>query len=96
METNIRELPLQERSRQRVEMVVEATKIVLVEKGYSDLTLAAVCDQADIKQTSIYRYWPIMTGRKPTACWRRNACMTRAALLARKAQRLIRTAQAMR
>lgn len=58
METNIRELPLQERSRQRVEMVVEATKIVLVEKGYSDLTLAAVCDQADIKQTSIYRYWP--------------------------------------
>jgi AcrR family transcriptional regulator len=58
METNIRELPLQERSRQRVEMVVEATKIVLVEKGYSDLTLAAVCDQANVKQTSIYRYWP--------------------------------------
>ena len=58
METNIRELPLQERSRQRVEMVVEATKIVLVEKGYSDLTLAAVCEQADVKQTSIYRYWP--------------------------------------
>lgn len=58
MELNIRELPLQERSRQRVEMVVEATKTILQESGYSELTLSAVCEQAKIKQTSIYRYWP--------------------------------------
>lgn len=53
-----RENPQQLRSRERVSLVLGATKKILAEDGYSKLTLAAVCDQAGIKQTSIYRYWP--------------------------------------
>ena len=53
-----RENPRQLRSRERVELVLSATKKILAEQGYSKLTLAAVCDIANVKQTSIYRYWP--------------------------------------
>jgi len=53
-----RENPQQMRSRERVEIVLSATKKILAEEGYSKLTLSAVCEIAGVKQTSIYRYWP--------------------------------------
>lgn len=53
-----RENPQQLRSRERVNVVLAATKKILAEDGYSKLTLSAVCEIAGVKQTSIYRYWP--------------------------------------
>lgn len=58
MSEAVREVPLQSRARERVDKVIEATKEIIVEEGYSDLTLSLVCKRAGIKQTSIYRYWP--------------------------------------
>ena len=56
-----RENPQQFRSKERVEIVLRAARDVLAERGYGGLTLSAVCERADIKQTSIYRYWPNRT-----------------------------------
>ena len=53
-----RENPQQMRSRERVETVLKATQEIIAERGYSALSLSAVCERANIKQTSIYRYWP--------------------------------------
>lgn len=58
MSEAVREVPLQSRARERVDKVIEATKEIIVEEGYSELTLSLVCKRAGIKQTSIYRYWP--------------------------------------
>jgi AcrR family transcriptional regulator len=56
-----RENPQQFRAKERVELVLRAARDVLAERGYGGLTLSAVCERADIKQTSIYRYWPNRT-----------------------------------
>lgn len=53
-----RESPQQLRAKERVELVLRAAREILGERGYSSMTLSAVCERADIKQTSIYRYWP--------------------------------------
>jgi AcrR family transcriptional regulator len=58
MTSQPREMPLQERARERVSLVLGATKHILGESGYHGLTLSAICAHAQIKQTSIYRYWP--------------------------------------
>lgn len=54
-------IPQQSRSRERVELVLQAAKEIMAERGYGGLTLSAVCDRANVKQTSIYRYWPNQT-----------------------------------
>ena len=56
-----RENPQQLRAKERVDLVLRTTKDILAERGYSGLTLSAVCERAKIKQTSIYRYWPNQT-----------------------------------
>lgn len=56
-----RENPQQLRAKERVDLVLRTTKVILAERGYSGLTLSAVCERAKIKQTSIYRYWPNQT-----------------------------------
>ena len=53
-----RENPQQMRSRERVETVLKAAQEIIAERGYGGLSLSAVCERANIKQTSIYRYWP--------------------------------------
>jgi AcrR family transcriptional regulator len=53
-----RENPQQYRAKERVELVLRATQEIMAERGYSGTTLSAVCERANIKQTSIYRYWP--------------------------------------
>lgn len=56
-----RENPQQLRAKERVDLVLRTTQDILAERGYSGLTLSAVCERAKIKQTSIYRYWPNQT-----------------------------------
>lgn len=56
-----RDHPKQLRAKERVDLVLRATQEILAERGYSALTLSAVCERANIKQTSIYRYWPNQT-----------------------------------
>lgn len=53
-----RESPQQVRAKERVDLVLKAAQEIMAERGYGGLTLSAVCDRANIKQTSIYRYWP--------------------------------------
>ncbi|MGI9396291.1 MAG: TetR/AcrR family transcriptional regulator [Paracoccaceae bacterium] len=54
-------IPQQSRSKERVDLVLQAAKEIMAERGYGGLTLSAVCDRANVKQTSIYRYWPNQT-----------------------------------
>jgi len=56
--TDSRESPQQLRAKERVDLVLKATQEIMAERGYGGLTLSAVCERANIKQTSIYRYWP--------------------------------------
>lgn len=53
-----RENPQQIRAKERVDLVLRAAQEIMAERGYGGLTLSAVCERANIKQTSIYRYWP--------------------------------------
>lgn len=53
-----RENPQQLRAKERVDLVLRAAQEIMAERGYGGLTLSAVCERANIKQTSIYRYWP--------------------------------------
>lgn len=53
-----RENPQQMRAKERVDLVLKAAQEIMAERGYGALTLSAVCERANIKQTSIYRYWP--------------------------------------
>lgn len=56
-----REKPQQLRAKERVDLVLHAAQEILAERGYGGMTLSAVCERANIKQTSIYRYWPNQT-----------------------------------
>lgn len=56
-----RENPQQLRAKERVDLVLRAAQEIMAERGYGGLTLSAVCERANIKQTSIYRYWPNQT-----------------------------------
>lgn len=56
-----RENPQQLRAKERVDLVLHAAQEILAERGYGGMTLSAVCERANIKQTSIYRYWPNQT-----------------------------------
>ena len=56
-----RENPQQIRAKERVDLVLRAAQEIMAERGYGGLTLSAVCERANIKQTSIYRYWPNQT-----------------------------------
>ena len=56
-----RESPKQIRAKERVDLVLRAAQEIMAERGYGGLTLSAVCERANIKQTSIYRYWPNQT-----------------------------------
>ena len=58
MMVSSRENPQQVRAKERVDLVIKAAQEIMAERGYSGLSLSAVCERANIKQTSIYRYWP--------------------------------------
>jgi AcrR family transcriptional regulator len=53
--------PTQLRSRERVEAVFEATRVLLREGGIERCTVAAIAAQANITPASLYRYFPDAT-----------------------------------
>jgi len=53
-----RKSPAQSRSKERVAKILDAAAQVMAEKGYDGTTLREVANQAGVKQTSMYRYWP--------------------------------------
>ena len=58
MIANARTRPSQLRSRERVTKILDAAAEVMVERGYDGATLREIATRADVKQTSMYRYWP--------------------------------------
>lgn len=53
-----RPVPSQERSRQRVESIVNATLALLRRGGVEQCTVAAISAEANISPASLYRYFP--------------------------------------
>lgn len=55
---NPRKSPLQQRSRERVERILEATRTILREHGASALTTSRIAEQAGVPVGSVYQYFP--------------------------------------
>lgn len=53
-----RKLPVQARSRKRVETILKATAAILVESGHEALTAVGIAEKANIPVASIYQYFP--------------------------------------
>ena len=53
-----RKLPVQARSRKRVETILEATSSILVNSGHESLTAVGIAEKAEIPVASIYQYFP--------------------------------------
>lgn len=53
-----RKLPVQARSRKRVETILNATAAILVESGHEALTVVGIAEKAGIPVASIYQYFP--------------------------------------
>ena len=50
--------PSQERSQKRVQSILEAAKILLIEEGYEEMSIQKLSRKAKITAPSIYRYFP--------------------------------------
>jgi AcrR family transcriptional regulator len=61
LEPVFRPQPTQQRSRERVDAIYEATRVLLREGGVERCTIAAIAAQAEITPASIYRYFPDAT-----------------------------------
>lgn len=53
-----RKLPVQNRSKKRVETILEVTAQLLVEDGYDTLTAVGIAEKANIPVASLYQYYP--------------------------------------
>jgi len=53
-----RRVPLQERSRQRVERILDAAADIFVEKGYDGATTEEIADRAGTSIGSLYQFFP--------------------------------------
>jgi len=53
-----RRQPSQERSRQRVEVILDAVSGILVKKGFSALTTTAIAAEAGVPIGSLYQFFP--------------------------------------
>src|SRR3954447_17818634 len=53
-----RRVPAQERSRQRVERILESAANVFAEEGYEAATMEAIADRAETSIGSIYQFFP--------------------------------------
>ena len=53
-----RKLPVQARSRKRVETILDATSSILVTSGHEALTAVGIAEKAGIPVASIYQYFP--------------------------------------
>lgn len=55
--THLRHVPKQQRSRDRVEKILEATAEIVAWKGVSELSLRTVAIRSGVPETSVYRYF---------------------------------------
>ncbi|MGI9282029.1 MAG: TetR/AcrR family transcriptional regulator [Endozoicomonas sp.] len=53
-----RKLPVQSRSKKRVESILEVTAALLIEGGYESLTAVGIAERAGIPVASLYQYYP--------------------------------------
>jgi AcrR family transcriptional regulator len=53
-----RRVPTQERSKKRVESILDAAAQIFVEMGYDNATVDAIADRADTSVGSIYQFFP--------------------------------------
>lgn len=53
-----RKLPVQSRSKKRVETILDVTAQLLVESGYDCLTAVGIAEKANIPVASLYQYYP--------------------------------------
>jgi AcrR family transcriptional regulator len=53
-----RKIPSQDRSRQRVNLILETARLILREQGLNSFTTAAIAKRAEIPVGSIYQYYP--------------------------------------
>ena len=53
-----RKIPSQNRSRQRVNLILETARLILREQGLNSFTTAAIAKRAEIPVGSIYQYYP--------------------------------------
>jgi AcrR family transcriptional regulator len=54
----MRSLPQQERARQAVDRILEATGQLLDESGFESLTTTAIAERAEVNIATLYRYFP--------------------------------------
>ncbi|MEM9102848.1 MAG: TetR/AcrR family transcriptional regulator [Pseudomonadota bacterium] len=54
----MRKQPEQSRSKNRVTEIMNATKVLIVERGIDGFTMKDIADQAEMKPTALYRYFP--------------------------------------
>jgi len=57
-EKPLRHMPRQERSRQRVDLILDTAATLFVEIGYEPTTTNAIAERAGISIGSLYRYFP--------------------------------------
>ena len=55
---NDRRQPAQERSRKRVDAILQAAKELISEKGSAQLKIHEIAERADVTPASIYQYFP--------------------------------------
>lgn len=53
-----RKTPSQTRSRERVQLIMEATRELLRDQGFADITTTAIAHRAAIPVSSLYQYFP--------------------------------------
>ncbi len=53
-----RKTPSQARSRERVQLIMEATRQLLRDQGFADITTTAIARRASIPVSSLYQYFP--------------------------------------
>jgi AcrR family transcriptional regulator len=58
VESRMRSLPQQERARQAVDRILEATGQLIDESGFESLTTTAIAERAGVNIATLYRYFP--------------------------------------
>jgi AcrR family transcriptional regulator len=73
--TSPRKSPLQDRSRETVEVILEATARVLVDSGYDRASTNKVAEVAGVSVGSLYRYFPSKEALVAALCERHITAM---------------------
>ena len=76
----LRRVPAQERSRRRVEAILDATARVAVQEGVAEMTTRSIAVEAGVPPASVYQYYADreavlldMVARDMTRCWPKSS-----------------------